>query len=183
MRKRKHTRRAAALFLLAGILLCLPVSFRAETHSLAQSPNIGVNGFFASDKAQLGRTLQAAVVIDIPSGYHINSNRPLAKFLIPTALKVEAPGGIRVGAVSYPRAQLRSFSFSPDKLSVYEGSAVLRFNVTIPANFSTGVTELRVRLKYQSCNDEACFPPTSRTITMPIAVVGANAFVTRINGR
>jgi DsbC/DsbD-like thiol-disulfide interchange protein len=183
MRKRKHTRRAVTLFLLAGILLALPVSFRAETHSLAQSPNIGVNGFFAADKAQLGRTLQAAVVIEIPAGYHINSNRPLAKFLIPTALKVEAPGGIRVGAVSYPRAQLRSFSFSPDKLSVYEGSAVLRFNVTIPANFSTGVTELRVRLKYQSCNDEACFPPTSRTITMPIAVVGANESVKRINGR
>jgi hypothetical protein len=45
------------------------------------------------------------------------------------------------------------------------------------------VTELRARLKYQSCNDEACFPPATREIKLPIAVVGANESVKRINGR
>jgi hypothetical protein len=179
MRNRKQTLRVA-LLLPAIMLLALPAGFRAEPVPQA---NIGLNGFFSADKAQRGRTLQAAVVLDIPSGYHINSNRPLAKFLIPTALKVEAPGGIRVGPVSYPRAVIRNFSFSPDKLSVYEGRAVLRFNVTVPENFQTGVAELRVRLKYQSCNDEACFPPTTRTISMPISVVGSSESVKRINGK
>jgi len=182
MKNRKYTR-PTTLLLLVSLLLAFPFSFQAEPLALAQSSNIGVNGFYAFDKAQRGRTLQAAVVVDIPSGLHINSNRPLAKFLIPTSLKIEAPGGIRVGPVSYPRAVIRSFSFSQDKLSVYEGRAVLRFNVTIPANFSTGVTELRLRLKYQSCNDEACFPPATREIKLPIAVVGANEPVKRINGR
>jgi DsbC/DsbD-like thiol-disulfide interchange protein len=181
MIKRKHTRRATLLLLVAGMLLALPLNFRAEPRTVAQG-NFGVNGFFSVDKAQRGRTVQAAVVIEIPSGFHVNSNRPLAKFLIPTSLKIEAPGGIRIGPVSYPRAVLRSFSFSPDKLSVYEGRAVLRFNVTVPANFNPGVTELRARLKYQSCNDEACFPPTTRSITMPIAIVGANESIKRING-
>jgi len=37
-------------------------------------------------------------------------------------------------------------------------------------------------VKYQSCNDEACFPPVTRQITMPIAVVDANEAVKRING-
>jgi DsbC/DsbD-like thiol-disulfide interchange protein len=180
MIKRKYTRRST-LFLLAGILLALPVNFQAEPLTPAQA-NIRINGFFSSDKAQRGRTVQAAVVVEIPSGYHINSNRPLAKFLIPTSLKIEAPGGIRVGAVSYPRALVRSFSFSPDKLSVYEGRAVLRFNVTVPANFADGMAELRLRLRYQSCNDEACFPPTTREIKLPISVVGANESVKRING-
>jgi DsbC/DsbD-like thiol-disulfide interchange protein len=184
MRNRKHTRRTSLLLLIIS-LLALPVQFQAEPlvgPPLPAQANIGINGFFSSDKAQRGRTLQAAVVLDIPSGFHINSNRPLAKFLIPTSLKIEASGGIQVGAVSYPRAVIRSFSFSPDKLSVYEGRAVLRFNVTVPANFQTGVTELRVRVKYQSCNDEACFPPATRTISMPIAVVGASESVKRING-
>jgi DsbC/DsbD-like thiol-disulfide interchange protein len=181
MRDKKFTRRAA-IFILLAALLAVPFNFQAEALISAQQPNIGVNGFFSTDKAQQGRTVSAAVVINIPSGYHINSNRPLAGFLIPTSVKVEAPGGIRVGAVSYPRAQLRSFSFSQDKLSVYEGRAVLRFNVTVPANFSTGVTELRARVKYQSCNDEACFPPQTRQVSMPIAIVGANESVKRING-
>jgi DsbC/DsbD-like thiol-disulfide interchange protein len=181
MRDKKYTRRATLLILL-GALLAVPFNFHAEALTAIQQPNIGVNGFFSADKAQQGRTIQAAVVINIPSGYHINSNRPLAKFLIPTSVKIEAPGGIRVSAVSYPSAQLRTFSFSQDKLSVYEGRAVLRFNVTIPANFSTGVTGLRARVKFQSCNDEACFAPQTRQIAMPIAVVGANEPAKRING-
>ena len=180
MRDRKFIRRTT-LFTLAGLLLAFPAGFRAGAHAPAAQPNIRVNGFYSADKAQRGRTVQAAVVLDIPGGFHINSNRPLTKFLIPTSVKIEAPGGIKVGPVSYPRAQLRSFSFSEEKLSVYEGRAVLRFSVTIPADFSTGVTELRARVKYQSCNDEACFPPATRSIDMPIAVVGANESVKRIN--
>jgi DsbC/DsbD-like thiol-disulfide interchange protein len=181
MRDKKYTRCATVLILL-GALLAVPFNFHAEPLAAVQQPDIGVNGFFSADKAQLGRTVSAAVVINIPSGYHINSNRPLAKFLIPTSVKIEAPRGISVSPVSYPRAQLRSFSFSQDKLSVYEGRAVLRFNITIPANFSTGVTQLRARVKFQSCNDEACFAPVTRQIAMPIAVVGANESVKRING-
>jgi DsbC/DsbD-like thiol-disulfide interchange protein len=180
MRNRKFIRRAT-LFTIASLLLALTAGFRAGTLTPAAQANIRVNGFFAADKAQRGRTVQAAVVLDIPDGFHINSNRPLAKFLIPTSVKIEAPGGIRVGPISYPRAQLRSFSFSQDKLSVYEGRAVLRFNVTVPADFQTGVTELRARVKYQSCNDEACFPPATRSVTMPIAIVGAGESVKRIN--
>lgn len=180
MRDKNFTRRVS-FFILLSALLAVPFNFHAEPLSAIQQPDIGVNGFFSADKAQRGRTIQAAVVINIPSGYHINSNRPLASFLIPTSVKIEAPGGIRVGAVSYPRALLRSFSFSPDKLSVYEGRAVLRFNVAIPSSLY-GVTELRARVKYQSCNDEACFPPVTRTVTMPIAVVGTDEQVKRING-
>jgi DsbC/DsbD-like thiol-disulfide interchange protein len=170
-----------ATLLISTILLALPLSLRADRLTALQ-PNISVNGFFSADKGQQGRTIQAAVVLDIPSGFHINSDRPLAKYLIPTSLKIEAPGGIKVGPVSYPRASLRNFSFSQDKLSVYEGRVVLRFTVTVPANFATGVTPLRARLRYQSCNEEACFPPSSRVVEMPIAIVGSSESAKRING-
>ena len=43
------------------------------------------------------------------------------------------------------------------------------------------MTELRARVKYQSCNDEACFPPATRSVSMPIAIVGAGESVKRIN--
>ena len=146
------------------------------------APNIGVNGYAATDKAQRGRLVQVAVVIDIPKGYHVNSNRPLESFLVATQLKVEAPGGVRVGPIVYPRALLRTFSFSKDKLSVYEGRAVLRFNVTVPANFGSGSVELKAKLRYQSCSDALCFPPQSREVKVEIPVVGANESVKRING-
>jgi hypothetical protein len=149
---------------------------------VALQPSISVNGFFATDKAQRGRTISAAVVMEIPRDFHVNGNKPLGKYAVPTTLKVETGGGIRVGPVLYPRATVRSFSFSEERLAVYEGRVVMRFNVTIPSGFDQGVTELRVRLRYQSCTSEVCFPPQNRDITMPIAVVGANDSVKRING-
>ncbi len=177
--------RLAALSLLMQALLLIPVNFYAmpEASAPSQSGNIGVNGFFAADKAQRGRTVQAAVVVDIPGGYHVNGNKPLGKYAIPTVLRVEAPGGVRISPVNYPRASMRRFSFSEEQLAVYEGRAVLRFNVTIPANFNEGVTELRARLKFQSCTDDTCFPPETREIKMPIGIVGAKDSVKRINGQ
>ena len=160
----------------------LPVGLYG-TPAPQSAPNIGVNGYASTDKVQRGRIVSVAVVMDIPHGYHVNSNRPLESFLVATQLKVEAPGGgVRLGPVLYPRALLRNFSFSKLKLSVYEGRAVLRFNVTVPANFGGGSLELKTKLRYQSCSDALCFPPQSREVKVEIPVVGASEPVKRING-
>lgn len=181
--KRKLFTRHVTMFALAAALLLLPVNFYAAPPAPMQA-NIGVNGFFSADKAQQGRVVQAAIVLDIPQGFHVNANRPLSKFAVATRLQVEAPGGIKVGAVTYPRSIVRRLkSSNNEQLAVYEGRAVMRFNITIPANQQVGVTELRARLKFQSCNDEVCFPPATREVTMPIAIVGANEPAKRINGR
>jgi DsbC/DsbD-like thiol-disulfide interchange protein len=177
--------RGAVLLVEALMLLLLPASGHepaAHAHAALQSENVGVNGFYSLDKAQRGRVLQAAIVVDIPGGYHINANRLIGKIGVPTSLKVEAPGGIRVGPIIYPRPVVRKLKFSDERLALYEGRAVLRFNVSIPSNHGEGMTELRARLRYQACNDEVCFPPTTREVTLPIGVVGPNDSVRHING-
>ena len=163
-------------------LLVLPASFLA-TARLQSAPNINVEGYLSVDKAQRGRTVQAAVVMDIPTGFHVNSNRPLSKYLVATQLQIEAPSGIKVGPVVYPRAMLRRFKFSSDQLLVYEGMVVLRFSVTVPANFGSGPAELKARLRYQSCNNELCFPPQTREVALTITIAGANESVKRINNQ
>ena len=71
---------------LATALLLLPGSFFA-TPLPQTAPDIGVNARFDSDKVRKGGRAQGAVVMDIPSGYHVNSNRPLEKFLIASQLR------------------------------------------------------------------------------------------------
>ena len=151
--------------LLLIILLVAPAAFLA-TPAPQSAPNINVTAAASPDKVRRGQTVRATVVMDIPSGFHVNSNQPLEKFLIPTSLKIESPKGMRVGPVSYPRAVLRNFKFSKNRVSVYEGRATMRFSITVPANFSTGSTELKTHLRYQSCNDEVCFPPQSRDVSL-----------------
>jgi DsbC/DsbD-like thiol-disulfide interchange protein len=168
------------VFAAALVVLCT----NSYANPLPQSPpNIGVNGYLSVDKAQRGHRVEAAVVMDIPSGFHVNANRPLEKFLIATQLQIEAPPGVRVGPVLYPRAVLRNLKFSKSRVSVYEGRAIMYFNVTVPANFGPVSTELKARVRYQSCNDDFCFPPQTRDLTLPITVVGANESVKRINGQ
>lgn len=151
--------------------------------ALQSAPNILVNGYMSTDKAQRGRAIQGAIVMEIPGGYHVNSNRPLEKFLVATQLSVEAPQGVRVGAVAFPRALLRNFQFSKEKLSVYEGRVILRFNVTVPANFNGGSMQLKTKLRYQSCSDSLCFPPQTREVNLDVPVVGANESVKRVNSQ
>ena len=157
--------RPALQVLLIAAILSAPSSLYSAS-APQSAPNIVINASLAANKIQRGRNVQATVVMDIPSGYHINSSRPLERFLIPTQVKVDAPRGIRVGLVSYPRAVLRSFKFSKNRVSVYEGRATMRFNVTVPRDASTGSKEIKVRLRYQSCNDEVCFPPQQRELSL-----------------
>jgi len=157
--------------LLALLLLTLPGTFLAREPAQS-APNIDVRGSLSGENVRRGRSSQVMVVMDIPSGFHVNSSRPLEKFLIATQLQIEAPGGMRVGPVLYPRAALRTLKFSKSKVSVYEGRATMRFNVTVPANFGSDSVELKARLRYQSCNDEVCFPPQTRELTIPIKISG-----------
>jgi DsbC/DsbD-like thiol-disulfide interchange protein len=158
------------------LLLVLPfLLFPASLYSwsLPQSaPSIGVSGSFSPNKVRKGRTVQGTIVIDIPAGYHVNSNKPLEKFLIPTQLKIEAPAGVRVGPTLYPRALVRSLKFSKNKVAVFEGRTTIRFTVTVPAGFSSNSVELKARLRYQSCNDDVCFPPQNKDVSLWLTVEG-----------
>ncbi|HEY6233397.1 MAG TPA: protein-disulfide reductase DsbD N-terminal domain-containing protein [Pyrinomonadaceae bacterium] len=148
---------AATIFLPAQI----------STNALPQSaPNIPVSGALASGKVARGRTTQGTLVMEIPSGFHANSNRPLEKFLIATKLEIEAPKGFRVGPVIYPRPLLRSLKFSKSKVSVFEGRTTMRFSVTVPRDYSGNSAELKARLRFQSCNDDTCFPPQTREVKL-----------------
>jgi hypothetical protein len=153
----------------ASIIVALASTLSAT--AFAQSPpNINVSGYVPGDSARRGSSAKAVVTMDIPAGFHVHSNRPLEKFLIATQLDVEAPQGVKVSRVVYPRAILRSLKFSKSRVAVFEGRATMRFNVTIPASFGSDSAQLKGRLRYQSCNDELCFPPQTREVWINIKV-------------
>jgi len=176
----------ASKVLLFVIVLTIPQNFLAKTRRArvaAPEPTIHFKGYYSTDKAQRGRVVRAAVVLEVPDGYHINANKPLGKYAIPTTLKIEAPNGVTVGAIAFPRAVVRKLkATNNESLAVYEGRAIMRFNVTVPANYGDGWLNLKAKVRYQSCNDDVCFPPKSQEIDFGIGIVGANERVSRANG-
>jgi len=160
-------RLTAKLFLIIA-LIAFPATFIAAP---TPQPNIDVKGYYSNDKAQRGRTVRAAIVIEIPSGYHVNANRPLGKYAIPTTLKIEAPSGVTVGPISFPRAIVRKLkATNNESLAVYEGRAIIRFNITVPANYGDGWL------------NEVCFPPKNVDQDFGINVVNATERVKSANG-
>jgi len=157
---------------MAAFIICsiAPGSFtivRGQT----TAPNIAPQLSLTTQEVQRGRVVRASIVLTIPAGYHVNAHNPVSRFALPTKIDVEAPSGIRIGAITYPKAIVRRFNFSGDRLGVYEHSAVIRFSLIVPREQATGVGQLKVRLSYQSCSDEVCFPPSRREITIPITIV------------
>jgi len=143
------------------IILLFPVTFHSQSSS-----DVNISGSLAPDKIKKGRIVRASVVMDIPNGLHVQSSKPLDKFLVATKLDVETPSGMQVGPISYPRAAMRNLKFSKRAVAVYEGRAIMRFNVTVPANYSGGSGEIKGKLRFQACNDESCFPPVTREVKM-----------------
>ena len=156
----KHSRIFALI-----VLLLIPATLYSKP-SPQSSSDVNVSGSIAPDKVKKGRVVRATVVMDIPSGLHIQSSKPLDKFLVPTKLDVETPSGMNVGPISYPRPLMRKLKFSKGNVAVYEGKAMIRFNVTVPANYSGGSGEIKGKLRFQACNDESCFPPVTREVKM-----------------
>jgi DsbC/DsbD-like thiol-disulfide interchange protein len=154
-------------FLSLSVLLEGLTAVRAQT----TPPKIATKLSLATPKVQRGSTVRGSLVLGIPSGYHVNAHDPISRFALPTKIEVEGPAGMKVGAVVYPKAILRRFSFSEDRLGVYERRAVIRFTITAPLTPAAGKGEIKVRLSYQSCSDEVCFPPVTREVAVPITII------------
>ena len=146
-------------------ILLIPATFYSSPVPQS-SADVNVSGSLAPDKIKKGRVARASVTMDIPAGLHVQSSKPLDKFLIATKLDVETPSGMKVGPISYPRALMRKLKFSKGMVAVYEGKSVVRFNVTVPQNYSGGSGEIKGKLRFQACDDESCFPPVTREVKM-----------------
>src|SRR5579864_2887059 len=107
-----------------------------------------------------GRATSVELRFRVGSGFHINSNKPAAEYLIPTTLKLDVPTDIVVGKISYPPGKQMSFAFAPDeKLSVYSGEFSVLVQVRPLASMLPGKYEIRGRLRFQACDNAACYPP------------------------
>jgi hypothetical protein len=108
----------------------------------------------------------------VSSGFHVNSNKPTAEYLIPTTLKLDVPTDIVLGRITYPEGQQMSFAFAPDeKLSVYSGEFDLAVMVRPLASVLPGKYVFRGELKYQACDNAACYPPKKLPVQFEVKVV------------
>lgn len=114
-----------------------------------------------------GGSVSGSVLISIPKGIHINSNRPSSEFLIPTSVNFTVAEA-SVSDVVYPPGKEKRFAFSEEPLNVYEGKVRIRFRLSVPASHKGKAVSIRASVTFQPCTDEVCYPP--RTIPVILKV-------------
>ena len=162
------TLRAARLSVLLVLLAAANLS-SAQTLGKAPSLTFGAVPLVTAQRAQ-----QTMVDLNfrIPAGYHINSNTPKSEVLIPTALKMDLPTDIILGKIQYPAGEDASFPFSPDeKLSVYSGDFTIAVAVHPMHSVVPGKYEMHGVLRYQACDNAACYPPKTLPVSFEVKVV------------
>jgi Thiol:disulfide interchange protein DsbD, N-terminal len=145
----------------AAALLFLP-SLVAQGNLLSVEPPAAV-------PAKRGSTVQAKVKVVLQPGYHANSNTPTEDYLIPLKL-TWTPGPLESPVVSYPKPQLEKYEFSDKPISVFTGNFELTTTFKVPSNAPVGPSIMAGKLRYQACNNKACFPPKTVELKLPVQV-------------
>lgn len=149
------------------LVLSVPVGLSAAA---PQAPNINTWGDFAAKSVKRGGSVKGRVYMDIPAGYHTQSNKPSDKYLVATKLDLQSWEGVKTSAVTYPPAKFITFGEEKKRLSVFEGKVTMTFTVTVPANYPKGELDIKGTLRIQSCNDRECYAPTSKEVWLKISV-------------
>jgi len=154
--------------------LCLCGLFLAATAATGQSGKAPSVSMASVPAVTALRTEQTKVDLNfrVPHGYHINSNAPKSEFLIPTALKMDVPTDIVLGKIEYPAGEDMAFPFSPDeKLNVYTGDFTIGLSIHPLHSVVPGNYVMHGVLRYQACDNAACYPPQTLPLKFDVKVV------------
>ncbi|MGD1070892.1 MAG: hypothetical protein ABSB15_12185 [Bryobacteraceae bacterium] len=135
------------------------------------SPNLTV-GPLPTVKVTKGSATAITVKASLPAGYHANSDKPTESYLIPLTLKWTG-GPLQMDSIAYPQPKFERFPFQQpnDKpLAVVTGEFSITTKFKVPASASTGPAEETGVLRYQACDNKACYPPKNVPVNVTVTV-------------
>ena len=91
----------------------------------------------------------------------MNANPASADYLVPTVVTIpDVPGA----KIAYPPGQIFKPKFSPEGISVYEGSVAI--TAELPKGSLGSAARAPLQIEVQACTDQICLPPA--TLTVPL---------------
>ncbi len=119
--------------------------------------------------AKQGSAFTVKLSATLNEGFHMNSHTPAETYLIPLTLKW-TPGPVEANDVEYPKPEMLKLPFEAKPLSVVTGKSTLVTKFKVQANAQLGLVTVLGKLRYQACNDKACFAPKTVDIKLPVTI-------------
>jgi Disulphide bond corrector protein DsbC len=168
---------SAAIAISAAIF---PASMPAQNGAATtQAPASGAKvvtpiAYVSLEQVPRTQTVDVALMLNIASGYHINSHTPSQTYLIPTNITLADTSGFKPAGSNYPDGQMLKFAFTQDKLSVYSGSATIWLRFQAQSDAPLGEITLPLVVKFQACNATACLPPAKVAVPVKVSIATAD---------
>ncbi|HEY3740480.1 MAG TPA: protein-disulfide reductase DsbD domain-containing protein [Bryobacteraceae bacterium] len=146
-----------------SLLLAVSALMQAQTITMMLTPPMSVT-------AKRGATVAVKVQARLRDGYHCNTNTPSDEYLIPLKLTWTAPGSLQVADVKYPKGTMEKYPFSEKPLSVYSGVFDIVTDFKVPSDAKPGQSTIAGKVRYQACDDRACYPPKTLEVQVPVII-------------
>lgn len=142
---------------------------------------LDVKTYLAQDGVHPGGVIDAAFLLDILPGWHINGPELADQFLIACTLMIEEDESVEVVEIYYPVPETRVYSFSEVELQVYEGKVVVGARIKVDDSTPQGKIMLKASFLYQACDDMSCMAPETLEFEILFQVVPASTEIKQIN--
>ncbi len=159
--------------LAAWLCLALPSAGFAQL----MRPKATVTPILGADAVAAGTSVRAAVSVALPESLHVQSNAPSDPTMIATVLTVDAPAGITVDEIVYPKSTPLAQAGLDQPLSVFAHEFVIGVRLSAAPSLPPGDIVVPVRLRYQACNDQMCFAPATAEAAWTLRVVAPGTAV------
>ena len=143
------------------LLLTVVLVVTSQQTVTAQEINVSLAEALVSN----GSTVKGTILLSIPEGLHVNSNKPSSEYLIATKITLSGDG-IKTRTIDYPEGHDRKFQFSDMELNVYEGEVSIPFTVSLLKSFKKRPVSIKALVSYQACTEEVCYPPKKKEIIL-----------------
>jgi thioredoxin:protein disulfide reductase len=121
-----------------------------------------------------GSTVRGALQVHLPEGYHTNSNQPRDPNLIPITVTFDPPpNGVTFTEVVFPPATDLAQRGADQPLRVFSGDFVIGVALTVAPTVAPGTMELPATLRYQACDEVACYAPARVPVRWNLTVASA----------
>ncbi|MBV9500502.1 MAG: hypothetical protein JO138_14110 [Acidobacteriaceae bacterium] len=114
-----------------------------------------------------GETAKESTTVSVLPGFHVNSDKPKDEFLIPLKLTWN-PGPLQAISARYPKSE--DIKVGNQILAVFTGSFNIETQFKALPQAPVGPATITGKLRYQACNNEMCFRPSTAEVSLPVVV-------------
>ena len=171
MPKKSHLK----IFYTSLIIICLSVLTFTSAYSQFDFNEAELEGrlveikpVFSVSEVSKGKAYDAALIVTVAEGWHINSDKPFQDYLIPAELTLGDINGVTLTEVKYPKAS--TATLLDEQMSVFEEETIIIFKIKVDNSFEGTTADIPINFNYQPCNNKECRAPQTISKNLQLSV-------------